>query len=155
MDLSPPPPPPPSPKENSWIRAWSSDDQLTFIAAVKKGVISAAHVYTLYRELPPPPLIPVGRVIGSCADAGIFFRGDSGPSEIKKKALTTFFSPQHILQKSKGYFQRKLSFSKVPEEVQHFPGGGGPTSFRGGGGCVRLLILYRNPYNFVIFLFPL
>ena len=49
----------------------------------------------------------------------------------KKKALTTIFSPQHILQKSKGYFQRKLSFSKVPEEVQHFPGGGG-----GGGGGV-------------------
>ena len=50
-----------------------------------------------------------------------------------KKALTTFFfplfyrffSPQLILQKSKGYFQRKLSFYKVPEGVQHFPGGGG------------------------------
>ena len=29
--------------------------------------------------------------------------------------------------------QRKLYFSKDPEEVQHFPGGGGPTFFRGGG----------------------
>ena len=92
---------------------------------MKNGVISAAHVYALYREIPPSP---VGRVIGSCADAGTFFRGDSGPSEIKK-ALTTFFSPQHILQKSKGYFPRKLSFSKVEEEVQHFPGGGGGSNF--------------------------
>ena len=65
----------------------------------------------------------MGRVIGSCTDAGILFRGDSGPSEIKK-SYDNFFSPQNISQKSKGYFQRKLSFSKVPEEVQHFPGGG-------------------------------
>ena len=79
MDLSPPPPPPP--EENFRIRAWSFDDQLTFIAAVKKGVIPAAHVYALYREIPPSP---VGRVRGPCADAGIFNRGDSGPSDIKK-----------------------------------------------------------------------
>ena len=30
--------------------------------------------------------------------------------------------------------QRKLYFSKDPEGVQHFPGGGGPTFSRGGGG---------------------
>ena len=88
----------------------------------------------------------MGRVIGSCADAGIFFRGDSGPSEIKKSS-DNVFSPQHILQKSKGYFQRKVSFSKVSEEVQHFPGGGGSNFFQRGGGSARLLILYRNPYN--------
>ena len=67
---------------------------------------------------------------------------------LTKKALTTFFflfsfspelmttfflSPQLILQKSNGYFQRKLSFFKVPEVVQHFPGGRGPTFSRGGG----------------------
>ena len=46
-----------------------------------------------------------------------------------KKALTTFFfylfvfSPQIILQKSSGYFQRKLLFAKVPVGVEHFPGG--------------------------------
>ena len=46
-----------------------------------------------------------------------------------------FFSPQLILQNSSGYFQRKLSFSKFPVGVDHFPGvqlfpdGGG-----GGGG---------------------
>ena len=51
--------------------------------------------------------------------------------------LTTFFffffSPQLILPKSNGQFQRNLSFFKVPEGVQHFPGGG-PTFSSGGGG---------------------
>ena len=44
------------------------------------------------------------------------------------KTMMRFFSPQLILQKSNGYFQRKLSFSDVP----------------GGFGG---LIPYRNPYN--------
>ena len=49
----------------------------------------------------------------------------------KKKALKFFvclffFSPQLILQKSNGQFQRNLSFFKVPEGVQRFPGGEGP-----------------------------
>ena len=48
-----PEPPPPSPEENSWIRAWSSDDQLMIIAAMKKGVIPVAHMYALHREIPP------------------------------------------------------------------------------------------------------
>ena len=30
------------------------------------------------------------------------------------KTMTRFYSPQLILQKSNGYFQRKLSFSEVP-----------------------------------------
>ena len=63
--------------------------------------------------------------------------GGGGSRSIwQKKALTTykvfffffFFSPQLILQKSNGSFQRKLSFFKVLEGVQ-------------------LLIFYRNPYN--------
>ena len=56
-------------------------------------------------------------------------RGGGGPGQSDKKALTTFFfSPQLILQKSNGQFQRNLSVFKVPEGVQHFPGGrGGPT----------------------------
>ena len=60
-----------------------------------------------------------------------------------------FFSPQLILQKSNGQFQRNLSFFDVPEGVQHFQGGsnifkgggrgvqhfqGGSNFFRGGGG---------------------
>ena len=62
-------------------------------------------------------------------DPGIFIRGVQ--VSLTKKALTTFFflllffSPQLILQKSNGQFQRNLSFFKVPEGVQHFPGGGG------------------------------
>ena len=70
------------------------------------------------------------------------FRQGGGPGQsVKKKAPTfyfffIFFSPQLILQKSNGQFQRNLSFFKVPEGVQHFPGGGGggggPTFFQGG-----------------------
>ena len=48
-------------------------------------------------------------------------------------------------------FKEILSFFKVPEGVQHFPGGG-VQLFPGGGvqlfpGGVQLLIPYRNPYN--------
>ena len=57
--------------------------------------------------------------------------------------VVCFFSPQFILQKSNGQFQRNLSFFKVPEGVQRFPVGVGPTFSRG----VQLLIPYRNPYN--------
>ena len=74
MDLSPP-------EENSRIRAWSFDDQLTFVAAVKKGVIPAAHVYALYREIPPSP---VGRVEDHALMQKFSSGGDSGPSDIKK-----------------------------------------------------------------------
>ena len=57
-----------------------------------------------------------------------FVRG--GPGQSEKKALTMFFfSPQLILQKSNLLNSKKLSFFKVPEGIQHFPGGGG-----GGGG---------------------
>ena len=53
----------------------------------------------------------------------------------KKLWRFCFFSPQLILQKSNGQFQRNLSFFKVPEGVHHFPG------------AVQLLFPYRNPYN--------
>ena len=78
----------------------------------------------------------------ACADPGNFVRG-GGPGQSDKKAPTTFFvSPQLILQKSNGQFQRNLSFFKVLEGVQPFPGG---SNFFHGG--VQLLIPYRNPYN--------
>ena len=67
--------------------------------------------------------------------------GGGGPGQSdKKKALTffCFFSPQLILQKSNGQFQRNLSLFKVPEGVQIFS--------MGGGVGVQLLIPYRNPY---------
>ena len=72
----------------------------------------------------------------SCADPGIFARGVQ-VSLTKKKALTAFFclfvfSPQLILQKSNGQFQRNQAFFKVPEGVQHFSGG--VQLFPGGGG---------------------
>ena len=73
--------------------------------------------------------------------------GGGGPGQSVKKKLRQrfFFSiPQLILQKSNGQFQRNISFFKVPEGVQHFPGV--PTFSRGGGG-VQLLIPYRNLYN--------
>ena len=74
-----------------------------------------------------------------------FRQGCPGQSD-KKKALTTFFfsffCPQLILQKSNGQFQRNLSFLKVPEGVQLFPGV--VQLFSRG---VQLLVPYRNPYN--------
>ena len=65
-----------------------------------------------------------------------FCQGGVQVSLTKKKALMFFFayfSPQLILQKSNGQFQRNLSFFKVPEAVQHFPGGGGESNFFQGG----------------------
>ena len=64
--------------------------------------------------------------------------GGGGPGQSDKKALTfVFFGPQLILQKSNGQFQINLSFFKVPEGAQHFPGGrGGPTFTRGGSNCL-------------------
>ena len=60
--------------------------------------------------------------------------GKGGPGQTDKKSSDLFFflSPQLILQKSNGQFQRNLSFFKVPEGVQHFPGES--TFFQGGGG---------------------
>ena len=45
-----------------------------------------------------------------------------GPGQFDKKS-SDFFSPQLILQKSNGQFQRNLSFFKAPDGVQFFPGG--------------------------------
>ena len=70
--------------------------------------------------------------------------GGQGQSD-KKSSDNRFFSPQIIILKSNGLFRRKLSFFKVPEGVQHFPGGS--IFFQGGGGGGQLLIPYRNPYN--------
>ena len=67
---------------------------------------------------------------GTCADPGIFVR--VGPGQSDKKKL--FFSPQLILLKANGQFQRNLSFFKVPEGVQHFPGGS--NFFQGGSNCL-------------------
>ena len=80
-----------------------------------------------------------------------FRQGEGGPGQVsltKKSSDNIFFSPQLILQKSNGQFQRNLLFFKVPEGVQQFPGGGGGVQFFPvGGGGVQLLIPYRNQYN--------
>ena len=74
-------------------------------------------------------------------------RGGGVQVRLTKKAVTFFgfFSPQLILQKPNGQFQINLSFFKVPEGVQHFPGGGGGSNFFQVG--IQLLIPNRNPYN--------
>ena len=73
--------------------------------------------------------------MSTCPDPGLFIRGGPGQSDKKSSenvfVYLFFFSPQLILQKSNGQFQRNLSFFKVPEGVQHFPGGG-PTFSSGG-----------------------
>ena len=60
-----------------------------------------------------------------------------GPGQSDKKALTFFFffSPRLHLLKLNGKFRRKLSFFKVPEGVQQFPGG---SNFfqEGGSNCL-------------------
>ena len=71
----------------------------------------------------------------SCADQGIFVKGGGGVQVSLTGFFLGFFSPQLILQKSNGQFQRNLSFFKVPEGVQLFPR------------VVQLLIPYRNPYK--------
>ena len=62
-------------------------------------------------------------------------QGGPGQSDKKSSDIVFFFGPRLILQKSNGQFKKNLSFFKVPEGVQLFPGG------------VQLLIPYRNPYN--------
>ena len=47
----------------------------------------------------------------------------------QKSSDNDFFSPQLILQKSNGQFQRNLSFFKAPDGFQFFPGD--PTFSRG------------------------
>ena len=86
----------------------------------------------------------------SCADPEIFVsEGGSRSIWHKKKSYDVvffycFFSPQLILQKSSGYFQRKLSFLKFKWEWNIFQGGRVQVFFPGG---VQLLFPYKYPYN--------
>ena len=78
---------------------------------------------------------------GSDARIQEFSSGGGSRSVWQKSSDNDFFSPQLILQKSNGQFQRNLSFSRLQMEsnffqgVQLFPGG------------AQLLIPYRNPFN--------
>ena len=49
--------------------------------------------------------------------------GGGSRSVWQKSSDNDFFSPQLILQKSNGQFQRNLSFFKAPDGVQFFQGG--------------------------------
>ena len=55
--------------------------------------------------------------------------GEGSRSVWQKSSDNDFFSPQLILQKSNGQFQRNLSFFKAPDGVHFFPGD--PTFSRG------------------------
>ena len=85
----------------------------------------------------------IPKVIKTCADPGIFVRGVQARRQEKTAWTTVFF---FFVLNLFTYFtvyrggpivllRRKLYFSKDPEGVLHFPGGGGggPTFSRGGG----------------------
>ena len=76
----------------------------------------------------------------ACADPRIFVRGVGGPGQSDKKSSDVFFffffffvSPQLILQKSNGQFQRNQSFLRFQRGSNIFQGGG-VQLFPGGGG---------------------
>ena len=83
-----------------------------------------------------PLFEPQSPILRSIAIRGSRNFGQGVQLNLTKKLNVFFFSPQLILQKSNGFFQRKPSFFKVPEGVQHFPGGRGSNFFRGGGGLI-------------------
>ena len=67
------------------------------------------------------------------------FRQGGGPGPSDKKALTTFFSPQHILQSQMVNFKENYHFSRFPRGSNIFQGG--PT-FSGVG--VPITYSYRK-----------
>ena len=68
--------------------------------------------------------------------------GGGGPGTSDKKALTTFFSPQLILQSQMVNFKENYHFSRFPRGSTFFFRGG-PT-FSGVGGGFQLLIPIEN-----------
>ena len=73
----------------------------------------------------------------ACANPGIFVRGVQVNLTKKKKLsrfLFVFFSPQLILQKSNGQFQRNYHFSRFQRGSNIFQGGS--NFFQGGSNCL-------------------
>ena len=70
--------------------------------------------------------------------------GGGGQAQRPENSLANFLSPQllslfYSLQSGvQCFYCRKLYFTKDPEGVKHFPGGGGGATFSGGG--VQMLI---------------
>ena len=103
-------------------------------------------------------VIPISCLL-PCADPGIFVGGGGGvrrggggggPRQSDKKALTALFvcvflSPRLILQKSNGFIQRKISFFKVLEGVQIFPGWSNFFPGGGGGGGIPTAYSLKKP----------
>ena len=67
----------------------------------------------------------------SCADPGIFVRGFQ-VSLTKNSSYNPFFWSSTCFREVKGSISKKSIIFKVPEGIQHFPGGGGSNFFRGG-----------------------
>ena len=69
----------------------------------------------------------------SCADPGIFVKGGGGggggPGQSDKKSSDKVFFIYFLVLSL--FYRRNLSFFKVPDGVQHFPGG--VQLFSGGG----------------------
>ena len=84
-------------------------------------------VQPISKHIPTPSLVSLMR------GSRHFRQGVGGSRSVwQKGSNNVFFSPQLILQKSNGQFQRNLSFFKVPEGSNIYQGG--PTFFRRGGG---------------------
>ena len=90
----------------------------------------------------------------ACPDPGIFARRVqvSLTKNSNSVFFCLFFSVLSLFYRSQMVnFKEIYHFSRVPEGVQLFPGGGGVQLFSGGGSNffqgVQLLIPYRNPYN--------
>ena len=71
----------------------------------------------------------------SCADPGIFIRGDPGQSDKKSSDVFVFFLVLSLFYKVKWLISKKSII---------FQGSRGRPTFSRG---VQLLIPYRNPYN--------
>ena len=67
-------------------------------------------------------ILTVGKY-GTDARIQEFSSGGGVQVSLTKKLWQWLFSPQLILPKSNGQFQRNLSFFKAPDGVQFFPGG--------------------------------
>ena len=90
------------------------------------------------------PLLP-------CADPGIFvWRGGAGPSDIKSSGNVIFFVLYLVLNL---FYRGKMviSFSKVPEGVQHFSRRGFQLFPGGGGGRGPIVYSIQKPIYLVIF----
>ena len=135
---------------NDWVIVYYPFSHFFYIKKATNDLVVKTETFADFRLAPPLPpkkqnklkskqglLTSVHEVLNSIFSGRVmrrsrnFRQGDPGQSD--KKALTTFFfffSPQLILQKSNGQFQRNLSFSRF-QRGSNFSRGG-PTFSRGG-----------------------